>query len=207
MWTSVKNNPDKDGTYLVLAGTGGAIFRKFENGAWHGKFADSIEYWQAIEPRPTESENEEAPYLNTDMKQKIVMLMAFQNWIEQICGEPMRHGDTVKPELLNVRDKLQAVTDYLFSDIDMDQRLGVRRTALCSSFRVVQRETALKEDWIIVDQDDANLLGTMAVENHECTFCTANKYEVKRCELRKCLLRVGSTMPESTLDCPFKGVM
>lgn len=204
MWMSAKSNPPEVRTYVTLGKTGRERLTHWNGERWS---RDGIMFWQIPEPRPVPGELSPTPYLNTETKQKIALIAGMQGCIEGLLAEPMRNEVAVKPLLKEAGQRLHAALDLLFMGTDTDQTGAVMKLVKCSTIRVCAKSTELKEDWIVCNVNDLNILGTMAVENAECAMCEASKYEVKKCELRKILLRVGATAANDTLDCPFKGII
>lgn len=205
MWMSAKCNPETVGSYVVMTERGGETISKWDGTQWGRK---GVKYWQLKEPRPIPWEPSQTPYFNTETKQQIALIAGMQGCCEQLLENPrMRNATAVHPLLREAGQRFHAALDILFAGTGADQAKAVINLVKCSTIRVCPKSTELDENWVVCDVNDINLLGTMAAENAECCFCQANKYEVKRCELRKCLLRMGATGKEETLDCPFKGVM
>ena len=204
MWLTAKCNPPEAGTYVTLGHSGGEQISRFDGEHW-GR--SGVEFWQLKEPRPIPGEVSPTPYLNTETKQQIAVLGGMQGCLEDLLEKPLRNAIAVKPILKEAGQRIQAALDILFMGTDPEQGKAVMRLVNCSTIRVCPKSTEMDEDWVICNVNDVNLLGTMAVESHECTFCDADRYHVKKCELRKCLLRMGATKKEDTIDCPFKGVL
>lgn len=204
MWISAKSNPPEARTYVTLGKTGRERLTHWNGERWS---RSGIMFWQLPEPRPVPYELSATPYLNTETKQQIAVLGGIQGCLEELTEKPIRNSVAVHPLLNEAGQRVQAAMDIMFAGTDADQAKAVIRLVKCSTIRVCPRSTEMDEDWVICNVKDVNLLGTMAVESHECAFCEADAYHVKKCELRKCLLRMGATKKEDTIDCPFKGVM
>lgn len=204
MWMPASSKPSTDGSYVTLCKSGKPTLSLWDGERWHRR---NVTFWQLPEPRPVPYTMSPTPYLNTETKQKIALLGGMQGCLEDLLENPIRNADAVKPLLKEAGQRIHAALDILFAGTDSEQGKAVISLIKCSTIRVCPKSTELKEDWVVCNVHDINLLGTMATESHECTFCEANKYEVRKCELRKCLLRMGATVSHDTLDCPFKGVL
>jgi len=116
----------------------------------------------------------------------------------------------VREELVALRDLAQSIINQIIDGVDPDQATGILRFANNSELMVMPKSDArAQKQWCIIDKEDIKTIIGDVVSG--CAFCEKTEKEVKRCDLRKALLKCGlvssddSVMKEKPQDCPFKG--
>ena len=142
-------------------------------------------------------------YINADMRDYIISCAATQSYYDGLLEHP--------PERLNVpvRDARMAraycrrVLDGLMEGVDEDQAVELIRYFEKCELRVIPNERlAAKREMIVVDPRDIEELLKDSIS--DCALCLKACKEIKRCEKRKRLLKLG-IMPKSDQDCPYQG--
>ena len=78
----------------------------------------------------------------------------------------------------------------------------VRYSTRCDLRVVPNERLAAKRELIVVDPRDIEALLKESIS--DCALCLKAGKEIKRCDKRKRLLRLG-IMPKSDQDCPYQG--
>lgn len=142
-------------------------------------------------------------YINADMRSYIISCAATLSYYEALLEHP--------PERLHVpvRDAKMAkaycgrVLDELMREVDEDQAVEMVRYSTRCDLRVIPNERmAAKRELIVMDPRDIEALLKESIS--DCALCLKTGKEIKRCDKRKRLLRLG-IMPKSDQDCPYQG--
>lgn len=149
-------------------------------------------------------------YLNHADKEIVVMLAGCVGVSESISELKFRHSELVKDDLIVLRDLAQSIINRIIDGVDPDQKTGVLRFANNSELMVVPKTDARTQKQLcILDKEDIQTIITDVTSG--CMFCEKVGKEVKKCDLRKALLKCGlvsandSIMKERPQECPFKG--
>ena len=142
-------------------------------------------------------------YINADMRSYIISCAATLSYYEALLERP--------PERLHVpvRDAKMAkaycgrVLDELMEGVDEDQAVELIRYFEKCELRVIPNERlAAKREMIVVDPRDIEELLKDSIS--DCALCLRTGREVKRCDKRKRLMRLG-IMPKGDAGCPYQG--
>ena len=149
-------------------------------------------------------------YINADMRSYIISCAATLSYYEALLEHPperlhvpVRDAKMAKAYPRGANATCGRVLDELMREVDEDQAVEVVRYSTRCDLRVVPNERlAAKRELIVVDPRDIEALLKESIS--DCALCLKTGKEIKRCDKRKRLLRLG-IMPKSDQDCPYQG--
>ena len=149
-------------------------------------------------------------YLNRADKEIVVSLAGCVGITDTLSDLKFRNSELVRDDLVALRDLAQSIINRIMEGVDPDQATGIMRFANNSELMVVPKSDArVQKQWCIIDKEDIQTIIGDVVSG--CMFCEKDEKEVRKCNLRRALLKCGlvsaddSVMKEKTSDCPFKG--
>ena len=137
-------------------------------------------------------------YANREKKEAIALVATFISLAEKWDNAQLMQG--VRKELGTCHALLEKVLDYLCKDLDEDQMHGM--VLMCRNNELTfapKMAKGLSEEFYTVPASDMMYILSQAIE---CTGCDKEGKEIKKCEMRKHLLRAGM-IPSGKNECPF----
>lgn len=142
-------------------------------------------------------------YINADMRDYIISCAATLSYYEALLEHPPERLHVPVRDAKMARAYCQRVLDGLMKDVDGDQAVELVRYFEKCDIRVIPNERmAAKREMIVVDPKDIEALLRESIA--DCALCLKTGKEVKRCDKRKRLMRLG-VMKKCGEACPYQG--
>lgn len=133
-------------------------------------------------------------YMNSVMKNMVLIFGAFKVWLEDMQKQNVNHPrwESVQQHLQIALVHINLAFHEFLVPTERKQRAQLERISSASRVIVVSdADQRAKEHVVEFTEEDAQYLAGVCVW-HECKMCEKNEHQMKKCKLRYILKREGT---------------